>query len=122
MISHWRDKKQGFVRNFEIDTLRKTLEINENKYVRPSGFLKRVLLPAQKELEEKADVWFKVKEPVKEGKRVKGWKIQIFKKEADTKRRPAPAPVKPVKRLQGSLDDPSFGMTPVLGRPNNNNR
>ena len=32
------------------------------------------------ELKEKADIWFSVKEPIKEGRKVVGWKIQIHKR------------------------------------------
>lgn len=75
-ISHFRDRI-GKCINLSIQQLREWLCLNE-KYERPNSIRQKILLPAQKELKEKADIWFELKDPIKEVRKVTGWKIKIF--------------------------------------------
>jgi len=77
-ISHFRD----FARNKKtiqcnLETLKQWLQI-EDKYPKPSELKKRILEPAMKELKEKADVWFDIAERVMDGRKMVGWKFNIY--------------------------------------------
>ncbi len=52
-----------------LDELRKFLKIDEKKYCKINDFKRFVILVAQKELEEKTDIYFEIEE-IKEGKRI----------------------------------------------------
>jgi len=75
-ISHWKDKPQIKVM---VEDLRDWLQL-DNKYQRSNDIYKRILYPASRELEEKADIYYKIKEPIKLGRRVVGWTLRLFKK------------------------------------------
>ena len=75
-FSHFRDKKQI---QCNVDTLRQWLQL-EDKYELPSNIKQQILVPAMRELKEKADVWFDIAERVTEGRRMKGWKFNIYTK------------------------------------------
>ena len=75
-IAHFRDKKQI---QCNVDTLRKWLQLEE-KYQLPAHIKIRILEPAIKELKEKADVWFDIAERVTEGRKMIGWKFNIYTK------------------------------------------
>jgi len=66
-------------REFELGQLRELLGIREDQYGLYSDFRKRVLLSTQKELTEKADLYFEFDE-VKYGRRVGAIKFRIFTK------------------------------------------
>ncbi|MEM7174286.1 MAG: replication initiation protein [Bacteroidota bacterium] len=83
-VCHWRDKADGFLLDIYISFIRKMLTLGD-KYSTSGGILQRILIPSMKELEEKADIWFSIKEPIKEGRKVVGWKIQIHKKKEENK-------------------------------------
>ena len=61
------------------DEIKEWLQL-ENKYDRSKDLRKGVIEPAILELKEKADVYFEIKEPIKLGRQITGWKIIIFKK------------------------------------------
>ena len=75
-ISHFRDKKQI---QCNVSTLRQWLQLDD-KYLMPSYIVREILNPAMRELKEKADVWFDIAERVTEGRRMKGWKFNIYTK------------------------------------------
>jgi len=77
-ISNHYWKKELSV-NMDIEELRDWLQIGD-KYSNPYNFRLRILEPAIKELKEKADVYFEIKEPIRLGRQITGWKIMIFKK------------------------------------------
>ena len=76
--SHHYHNKKLYV-EMDIEDLRDWLQL-ENKYSKPKDLRKGVIEPSMKELKEKADVYFTLKEPIKVGRRITGWKIKIFKK------------------------------------------
>ena len=76
-FSHFKDKQQI---QCSVDTIKKWLLI-ENKYHHPSKIKEKILVPASKELKEKADVWFEVVEHIKKGRKMLGWKFKIYTKE-----------------------------------------
>ncbi|MEM7175835.1 MAG: replication initiation protein [Chlamydiota bacterium] len=78
-ISHWRDKYNGFIMVLKVDTVKELLSLG-SKYKRANSIRQVILLPAMKELKEKADIWFSIKEPIKEGRKVVGWKLQLYKR------------------------------------------
>ena len=77
-ISHFRDKK---IIQCNVETLRKWLNL-ETKYKMPARIKERVLEPAMRELREKADVWFDIAKRVTDGRRMIGWKFNIYTKKA----------------------------------------
>lgn len=77
ILSSWINAP--FAKRIMFDDLKRMLGL-EKKYPNSAQFKKKVLEPAMKELEEKADVWFSIKAPIKEGRKVVGWKIQIHKR------------------------------------------
>ena len=77
-ISHFYWRKE-FCKDLDIEEIREWLQIG-NKYEQPYSLRLRILEPAIKELKEKADVYFEIKEPIKLGRQITGWRIRIFKK------------------------------------------
>jgi len=75
-ISHWKDKPQIEVM---IEDLREWLQLGD-KYPSPRNFRVYILEPAIKELEAKSDIYFKINSPIKQGRRIIGWKLRIFRK------------------------------------------
>ena len=65
--------------NCNVSTLRKWLKI-EDKYAMPSKIKERILVPAMKELKEKADVWFEIADRYMKGRKMVGWKFRIHNK------------------------------------------
>ncbi len=85
MCSHFRDIKQIDVR---LESFKNWLRI-EKKYSRIFDIRKRVIDPAIKELKKKADVWFEISKNIKEGRKVVGWKFNIYNKDKVSKKLPA---------------------------------
>ena len=81
-ISHFRDLKQI---NVHAQNIRDTLGISD-KYKAIDDLKKWVVNPAMKELGGKADVWFDIAENIKEGRRVVGWKFNIYSKDGASKK------------------------------------
>lgn len=81
-VSSFRDKKQI---QCNLKTLRHWLQI-EDKYSMPSKIKEWILLPAMKELKENADVWFDIAERVTQGRRMVGWKFNIYVKKGTKER------------------------------------
>ena len=79
-ISHWRDKTKKVV---TIEELRDILEIGE-KYNRPKDLRKYILEPCIADLRRRADVWFEIDAPVKEGRSIKGYIFKIYKRNDNT--------------------------------------
>jgi plasmid replication initiation protein len=75
-ISHWKDKPK---KEIMIDELKDWLQLGD-KYPHPKNFRVCVLEPASKELKEKADVFFTIHSPIKLGRRITGWNINIYRK------------------------------------------
>ena len=75
-IAHFRDKKQI---QCNVSTLRSWLQI-EGKYALPGHIKQKILTPAMHELKAKADVWFEIAERITEGRRMIGWKFNIYTK------------------------------------------
>jgi len=80
-ISHWKDRKEIDV---TVDTLRDWLQLGE-KYKKSKSIRACILEPVSKELKEKADVYFEIKEPIKHGRKITGWRFKIFKKSTTDK-------------------------------------
>ena len=74
-LCHWASNKVNKIIYFE--DFKKILNV-ECKYKLSGNFKQAVLLSAQKELKEKADVWFDIIGEVKEGRKVVGWKVKIL--------------------------------------------
>ena len=79
-FSHFRDKKQI---QCNVDKIRELLNI-EGKYGMPTEIKKKILVPASKELKEKADVWFEITDRITKGRKMIGWKFNIYTKEDKT--------------------------------------
>lgn len=77
-LSHWVNTHR--LRILRFDDLKKTLNLG-SKYPLSAQFKQSILLPAQKELKDKADVWFEILGEEKEGRKVVGWKTKIYKRE-----------------------------------------
>lgn len=78
LLSHWQDKN---CKNVMIDELKKFLQI-EGKYKKSKDFRKGVLETVYKELKEKANLWFEIKNSIKVGKKIVGYNLKIiFRKE-----------------------------------------
>lgn len=81
IISSWR-AKGGFT--ISLQDLKYQLGINDSEYSNFANFKKRVLIPAQKDLENLADCWFNCAESnfeVKEGKKVTHLNFKIISPE-----------------------------------------
>lgn len=78
-FSHFRDKKQI---QCNVDTLRQWLQL-EGKYAMPKDIKQKILGPAILELKEKADVWFDIAERVTKGRKMIGWKFNIYTKKEE---------------------------------------
>lgn len=89
-FAHFRDKKQT---QCNVDTLRDLLQIKD-KYAMPNEIKRGILVPAMNELKEKADVWFDIAERVTKGRKMMGWKFNIYTKD------------EPKKVVQKSLSEP----------------
>ncbi len=81
-LSHWRDKSSGYTIPLKADMVRETLSLGE-KYRRANSIKQFILAPAAKELKAKSDIYFSIKEPIRDGRKVIGWKIVIHKKEQE---------------------------------------
>lgn len=78
LISSFKDKG-GFKREYQ--ELRKDLGLEDHEYPRYYDFKKRVLIPAQKDLEKKADCWFNCGAAdfeIKQGKKVIMFNFKII--------------------------------------------
>lgn len=81
LISSWKEKG-GF--QMKLEEFRKKLGIADNEYKEYAQFKRRVLLPAQNELEGKADCWFNCKAndfEVREGRSVVTLCFKVIKPE-----------------------------------------
>jgi len=67
-------------REFLVTELRETIGIEKKQYALYSNFRNRILLPSQKELKEKADLYFEFDE-IKYGRRIGSIKFHIFRKQ-----------------------------------------
>ena len=111
-IAHFRDKRQI---QCNVETLRKWLKI-EDKYNKPAHIKQRILEPAMRELKEKADVWFDIAERIKDGRRMIGWKFNIYTKK-EPKKLPKPtkanaeAPAKKLSATEKRLQE-EFHLSP----------
>lgn len=105
-ISSFRDKKQI---QCNVDTLRHWLQI-EDKYVMPSKIKERILDPAIRELKEKADVYFEIADRVKDGRKMVGWKFNIYTKEKPKKESSVATPPSDVTDLIERLTS-KFGLS-----------
>ena len=95
-IAHWRDKKSGFEKLIRASCLRDMLGI-EGKYSRANAIFQKIIKPAMEDLEKRADVWFSIKEKVKEGRKIVGWIFKIHHRHGAKKAKkalPAPPPTK----------------------------
>lgn len=75
-LSHWKDKKKM---NVSISSLRAWLGLG-NKYELSNDFKKFILEPAAIDLKNRADVWFEIDTPIKEGRAVTGFGLKIYKR------------------------------------------
>ncbi len=75
-ISHWRDKNKIQV---TLEELRNFLQL-ENKYEKSRDVREYILESASKELKKRADIWFEIVEPIKQGRRITGWIFKIYRK------------------------------------------
>ena len=75
-ISQYRDLHHLKVKG---QKLKEILGITE-KYNCIHNLKKRIILPAQKELKIKGDVWFEIQKNIMEGRRVVGWEFSIHTK------------------------------------------
>ncbi len=80
-VAHFRDIPQI---NCNVSLLRKWLQL-EDKYKKPADIKRRVLEPAIKELKQIADVWFDIAERVTDGRKMVGWKFNIYTKKEGKK-------------------------------------
>jgi hypothetical protein len=76
-MSHWKQK--GAI-EVKVEELRNWMQL-EDKYEHSKDLRKCILDPAAKELKERADIWFELGTPIKEGKRIVGWQLRIFRRE-----------------------------------------
>ena len=113
MCAHFREKKQI---NVNLDTLKDLLRI-DNKYNRVYDIKKWILSPAMRELKAKADVWFDIAERIKDGRRMIGWKFNIYTKKEPDKKLPKPtkanaeAPAKKLSATEKRLQE-QFHLSP----------
>lgn len=92
-ICHWRDvwsSNNGHFR-IKIEELKEFLYLDD-KYVRSNDFKTYILIPASKELKSKGDIWFTIEEAIKETRKVVGWKIKVYKKQASASK-PLSSPI-----------------------------
>jgi len=73
-ISHWKDKTKKTV---TIEELRDLLELGD-KYSKPKDLRKHILEPCIADLEKRADVWFEIEAPIKEGRNITGYVFRIY--------------------------------------------
>ena len=75
--AHYRDfanKNRSFT--ISLENCREYFNLHE-KYKSPSEIVRNVFNPALSELRNKSDVWLKIIKPLKEGRRVVGWKTRV---------------------------------------------
>ncbi len=70
-------QKNGGRGTFEINPLKKILQIPIDKYTRYNDFKKRIILPVQKELLNYSDVYFEFKE-IKESRKIVAIELSVF--------------------------------------------
>ena len=70
--------KKGFY-DLNLEVIREMFGIGE-KYETSSQFKQGILMKAQKELAALSDIYFTVEKPLKEGKKVIGWRLKIHTK------------------------------------------
>lgn len=75
-ISHWKDK---YDLKIMISDLRDLLELGD-KYKNSKDVRKHILEPTIIDLKERADVWFDITSPIKDGRSVIGWNIRIYQR------------------------------------------
>jgi plasmid replication initiation protein len=75
-VSHWKDKNEIKV---YINSLRDWLNLGD-KYTLSNDFKKHILEPAAVDLKERADVWFEIKHPIKEGRAIVGYTLKLYKR------------------------------------------
>lgn len=81
-LSHYSDfSEKNKLLTITVLQLRSWLCLGE-KYKRPNAIKQKILIPAQKELESTADVWFEIISPIKESRKVVGWKLKIHQKKS----------------------------------------
>ena len=90
LISSWKTKG-GF--NITLENFRNMLGLKEEEYVNYSDLKRRIIIPAQKELDHKADCWFNCSESgfeERDGKKVVGLRFKVispdFEKVAELKK------------------------------------
>lgn len=78
LISSWKNKGGFYI---SIEDLRKILDLKENEYKNFNSLKKRVLIPAQNELEKKGDCWFNLSQKNFEnkiGKKIIGFNFKVI--------------------------------------------
>jgi hypothetical protein len=79
-VCHWKDK----TRKIEtMESLRDLLDLG-TKYEKPKDLRKRILDPVSKELKARADVWFEIESPIKQGRSITGYIFKIYKRQDTT--------------------------------------
>ena len=78
-IAHWRDKSH---KTLMLDVVRDICCLGE-KYSYSGNVLQRIIQPAMKDLQERADVWFSIKKPIKEVRKIIGWVLQIHHRDGN---------------------------------------
>lgn len=67
-------------KNFSLDQLRRYLALKEGEYKKINDFSRRIIEPAEKEINEISDMDIKI-EPFKEGRKINGYKFSMSLKE-----------------------------------------
>jgi hypothetical protein len=78
LISSWKSKG-GF--NIRIEKFRALLGLNDDEYLNYKDLKRRIIIPAQKELDHKADCWFNCSDKEfeeREGKKVVGLRFKVI--------------------------------------------
>lgn len=108
LISSWKIKGGFYI---TMEDLRRVLDIEEKEYVNFSDFNKRILLPAQVELEGKADCWFNAAAPDfqnKIGKKVIGLNFKVITQTTRTKQKEKVEYIRHILRSHASFQDRDF--------------
>lgn len=115
-ISHHKDKGSIPV---SIEELRDWLQIGD-KYQHSKDLRQFILEPVAKELKERADVWFEISDPMKEGKRIVGWNLKISKKQTEEAQDPASEGEKLIRHLRSYFkmtESQIYALQPIITRP-----
>jgi plasmid replication initiation protein len=116
LISSWKEKG-GFY--MTLNEFRDWLQL-DNKYNDYSDIKKRILLPVQEELKEKADCWFNCSEgnfERKEGKKVVGLHFKVITPEFEETQRKISNNVKGMLKLHFKFtDDHLKQLAPIFNR------